>query len=513
MRSGSPKALKFILLLIACSGLVGLLSSCRSAWVERLRPGGDPLLHLFTQDHVGVTRSDAAMTLMHYRVRPSTTVTGKRELAVEECRALALQNNLELQVARLEEITKKAVEYSSRTKLLPHFIFSAELSNRDKVAYSYSDPSGQEGQFPEAGGGGTGVNVWSTGHERSTWRYILETKWSPTDAALAYYLTRSAVNDTTKAYHQRVRVAQKLLGVVDGAFYRILCLQECIPMARRLVDVRADVARTREKGVEKRLESLDDYHKAKKRVVTARRLLASLVNELERQRSILASALGISPEYCVDGGFVLVGPLTEPSYDAKMCELELLAVQNRPEAYQAGLNYLNSENDLKRTIVKYFPNVTGFWRTSHDKDKYIFYKDWNEVGMQVYFDLLDWLANLSESAAVSVAADKTRREIGTVALGITSQVRLAALKYYDSLDELRSSNESLVSSRSLLRVAEDRHALTTLERVMVDEAKADLLQDLIRRIRAVGEAQATLAEVYSTLGTNYNEPLPVAKPR
>ena len=96
-------------------------------------------------------------------------------------------------------------------------------------------------------------------------------------------------------------------------------------------------------------------------------------------------------------------------------------------------------------------------------------------------------------------------------MGITSQVRLAALRYYDSLDELRSSNESLVSSRSLLRVAEDRHALTTLERVMVDEAKADLLQDLIRRIRAVGEAQATLAELYSTLGTNYNEPPPVAK--
>ncbi|MEW6114010.1 MAG: hypothetical protein AB1664_17890, partial [Thermodesulfobacteriota bacterium] len=89
MRSGSPKALKFILLLIACSGLVVLLASCRSPWMGKVRQGDDPFLHLFTQDHVGVTRSDAAITLMHHRVRPSTTVIGKRELAVEECRTLA----------------------------------------------------------------------------------------------------------------------------------------------------------------------------------------------------------------------------------------------------------------------------------------------------------------------------------------------------------------------------------------------------------------------------------------
>lgn len=507
MRLRPPAISKRVATVILVFFFAGSMCSCRSGWMGSLRSGSDPFFGLFAQDHVNLTRSEAAMTLMNYRVKPATALVGKRFLSVEDCRGLALRNNLELQVARLEELTKRAIEFSSRTKLLPHFIVSSELGERDNVRYTYSDPTGQEGSPPQIGGGGTGVNVWSTGQERTTWRYVLETRWSPTDAALAYYLARSAVNDSAKAHYQKVRVAQKLVGVVDGAFFRLLSLQQCVPMAQRLVAVRSSIADARKQGFEKRLETMEACQKAKKRVATARRVSSSLANEMERQRNILASALGMSPDYCVDGGFVAVGRLAEPSYHRPMCELEMIAVQSRPEAYQAGLNHLNSINDLRRAIVKYFPRITGYWRQSRDKDKYIFFKDWNDVGVLVYFDLLEWLGNLGESRAVRYTVAKTRTEIGTVALGITSQVRLAALKYFDALDELNSAKESVNSSRKILHSAEDRYSREALDRIGVDQARAELLQDLVRRTRAVGEAQATLAELYSALGTNYNEPL------
>lgn len=496
MKPASRSEINIFSLVVVCLPL--LLCSCRSAFMDPFR----------SVDVNQLSRADSAMTLVNHRVKPAGAVVGKRHLTLADCRSIALANNLDLQVARTEELTKRAVEWSNKTKLLPHFLASGELSQRDNPPYSYSDVLGQEGRTPNPGSGGTGVTNYSTSHERSTWRYVLEMRWSPTDAALAYYLSKSSVNDRLKTHHQRVRVAQKLLAVVDGAFFRLLSLQDSLASAERLAAARATVASKMKQAFERKLVGIDQYSRATQQQIRARRLLARIRNEIERQRNILASAMALSPDYCVDGGFLLIGELTAPHFEAPMCDLEMKAVQNRPEAIEAGLNHLSSVNDLKRTIVKYCPKVTGFWRYTKDKDKYLYNKDWKEVGLLVYFDLLDWLSNINEYRATRFNAVKTRQEMGTVALGITSQVRVAGLQYYDSLDELQSTRAALSSTDEVLKVAKDRSSRDDLDRLALREAEANVLQNRIENTRALGEANALLAELQGAMGTNYHEPAP-----
>jgi len=434
-------------------------------------------------------------------------VTGKNAFDLQECRDLALKNNLELQVARLDEIIKNSISSSNRTKVLPHLVYSAELSNRDNTLYSYSDPMGFEGQAPEAGGG-TGINNWATSHERGTWRFSYECRWSPTDAALAFYINRSSMNDAMKAHYQRVRVAQKLIGVVDAAYFKLLALEKCLPLAEDLVISCSRVAKNTERLLDNRLKPVEDYHRAKQRLIKARGIRDSIRNEMERERNTLASAMGISPGVGSGCGISVLGRLETPVFQIDLCGLEMEAVANRPEAYQAGLNQLNSVNDLRRAIIKYFPKLTGFWRQTHDKDKYIRNKDWRDVGMYIYFDVLDWIVNRDEAKAANAMIAKTNRELGAVALGITSQVRLAALKYIDAVDKLRNAEESLLSSNKVLQISEQRLARDSAQELTVEEARSNLLQDKIERMRSVGEANASLAELHTALGTNYKEPPP-----
>ena len=73
---------------------------------------------------------------------------------------------------------------------------------------------GQEGVSPnplrKAGDlTNTGVTNYSTGHHRNTERYVLEMRWGPTDAALAYYLTKNSENDTQKSRNVRARTGSK----------------------------------------------------------------------------------------------------------------------------------------------------------------------------------------------------------------------------------------------------------------------------------------------------------------
>jgi outer membrane protein TolC len=172
---------------------------------------------------------------------------------------------------------------------------------------------------------------------------------------------------------------------------------------------------------------------------------------------------------------------------------------------------LNSVNDLKSTIVKYLPRVEGFWRYTRDKDKYLYNKDWKEIGFIVRFDLLDWLTTNNESEAAAAASARTYKELGAVALGIVSQVRVAALAYDDALDELESREASVVSSEKVQEVARKRVSADDLSQLDFEESEGDVLYQKLQRVRAIGAANAALAELQATLGTNYREPAPCSR--
>ncbi|MEW6349544.1 MAG: TolC family protein [Thermodesulfobacteriota bacterium] len=508
------KALPILLL----SPLV-VLGACNSATVGKFRcqtpqpmapaVGGtqsvvlDPLKG---PDHVSLSSSYASMTAANHRVKPSTTVTGKKCLNLKECRDLALANSLEIQRARIEEVSLKAVEYSNRTKLLPHFIFAGELVQKDNPLYSFSEVLGREGEVPNPNAPGTGVNNYHTEQERTTWRYALEARWSPTDAALAYYLTKNSQNDKRKAHYMKVRTAQKLMGVVESSYFRLLSLQDAVGTAQKLVTKRKAVLKDVENLLEGKLVGIEEFHRAKQKLVRADRFLAHLRNDAEHHRNLLASALFVSPEYCADGGFYLTGTLEPPCFDMKLCDMEMVGIKNRPEAFKAGLDHINSINDLKKTVVKFFPKVTGYWRYTEDQDKHHYRKDWKDIGMMVYFDLSEWASNVWDHKASEWKTASTQRDMGLVALGITSQVRSAALKYYDALDQLKACKESAAGSRKVLGIQRERTAKESQDKLGLSETEADLLQHEAEAIRALGEAHATLAELKSAMGSNYQEP-------
>jgi len=496
------------------------VASCQSATMSSFRgaPTMSPELSLVSalnpfraEDHVRFTSMNTPKMLAASRARPAAIVLGKKCLTLEDCRSMALKNNLELQIARVDEITKDALKNSALARGLPHFAFSSELRERDNPPYSYADVLGQEGVSPNPADAGTGVTNYSTSRERTTWRYVLETRWSSVDAVLAYYVSKNGLNERFKAHYHKVRVAQKLVSVVDGAYFRLLSLQESLSYAKQLVSIRTRIAASMLRLQNKTVIRLEDYERAEQKVIEARRVLAKIRNEMERQKNLLASSMGLPPESCMDGGLSVIGKMCPPKFSAQLCDLELVAVKNRPEAYQAGLDHLTSVNDVKRTIVRYLPKVEGFWRYSRDKDKFLYNKDWKEVGVLVQFDLLDWLITGSESKAARSIADKTYREMGAVALGITSQVRVAALAYDDALDELETREASLAGSEKVHEVARKRVSSDDLSQLELEESEGNLLYQKFQRIRAIGEANASLAELQGALGTNYKEPVPCSR--
>ena len=480
--------------------VVPLFYSCRSV----LLPFRDQV------DAVQVSLAKATAESIRSRFRPAEAVTGTRSLSLEHCKKIALSQNLELQLARVEEVTREAIRDSSRTKMLPHLIFAGDLGERDNYAYSYSDVIGREGLNPRSAeaSGSTGVTNFSVGQERNKWRYDLELRWSPTDTALAYFLSKSSRNDHVRAHYQRVRVAQRLLGTVEASFYRLLTLQKLLPMASQLKELRNRVLEETEHLFEKKVKSVDDYHDAKQSFLRSAQILLAIQDDCEQQRNLLATALRLSPEHGGKIGFHVAGKVAVPTFRGSIAHMEITAVENRPEAVEAGLNYLNSLNDVHRTIIKFFPKITGYWKYTRDKNKFLYNKDWKDVGIRTHFDITEWLTNWDESRAARSNSIKADGEVAAVALGITSQVRQAALRYFRTLRELDNAQESSRISRKVLETASLRADRDDISRIQLLEVEASSLQEDIKCKRALGEANATLAELKAEMGTNYQEPHP-----
>lgn len=453
------------------------------------------------------SRMSAAVALADNRIVPVAAFAGKQYLTLGDCRDLALARNLDLRAAKVDELTREMIRDSSGKKILPHLVWASELGQRDNYGYSFSDVLGQEGLSPNPGapGAGSGVTNYSVGHERGTWRYSMELNWSPTDALLAYYLTRSGHNDTLRAHFQKVRVSQKLVGTVDISFYRLLSLQKRCPMAKRLTNIRSRILQESERLHQEKLAPVEECHRARQKYLKASRVLLNIEDELERQRNIMFSAMSLSPDRLVDCGVNVIGTLVRPAYCETLAVIEMTAVRNRPEAQVAGLSTANSINDLTRSLVRCFPKLTGFWRYTRDKDHYLLQKDWKDIGFRVYFDLAEWLSNWDEKKAARYNVTKTDLDGGAVTLGIAVQARMAALSYFRSLKELEYAASALKSAERVLRSARVKQASNDLTRLAFLEVQADTLEEEIDGVRALGEANAALAELYATMGTNYNE--------
>jgi len=194
-----------------------------------------------------------------------------------------------------------------------------------------------------------------------------------------------------------------------------------------------------------------------------------------------------------------------PSVKASICDLEMQALRNRAEAFDAGLTHINSTNELKKTMIKSLPKVSVFWKYTRDQNKYLYRKDWKDIGAHVYFDLMKWFENRSETKAARAEAAAAHAKMGVVALGIASQVRVAALDYSDAMAKLKSAEASLESTEQVWRAMKQKTPQDEPDKIALDEARATILQGILDRNEALGEVNATLAELQGAMGTNYIE--------
>jgi outer membrane protein TolC len=432
-----------------------------------------------------------------------------------DCRALAVKNNYDVQVARFEEAGAGEASKGRLKRILPRIIFNGTLSDRSNPGYGYSEVLGREG-IPVAVAPGfilPGVNPYRyvVGRQRTTWRYDVGLNWNLNQSTQDYFLAKNLSNNEKAAYYRKLRTIQEVVGQVDAAYFRLLVYQQALPIAKEVSEIRSYVADIKRGLFDRRIIELEELTRAREQYVRTNLAISQIENEILRQRNILGSLMDVSPDCTVDGGFYVVGsvPKKIPGKHlrgAKVGELEMAAVRNRPEAYQAVLEYLNATNDIKRSFMQGLPELSTYWRFVRDHDHYLYENDWNEVGVQIRFDLLEFFASKDDVRAARRTRDSKDNAVGAMVTQITSQVRDAALRYFDALARVKSARANLKNARQILKLAKNKEIKGDLDRVTLEDSRATALSRKIELVIALGEANALYAELQKAMANNYYEP-------
>ncbi len=468
---------------------------------------------------VAIRHENAQRVLTAFRARPIAVANqGRTDLTLHDCRRLVLSNSLDLHTALWDEQVKARTAQSTLPAILPKIEGRYEYSQRDTIPWGRSDVINQEGAFEAVGPGpGTGVTNWSSGKNRAWSRGQIEMKWSPMDSAMALYLSRVKSNEADYARYQRARVAQQLIGSASSAFYRLLALQEAVSKAKVMVaktrEVAKDLENVKERGRVRDLDRLreKDYREnlsnSEAVLSDSNEKLSHLYVSMARQRDLLASNMNVCPDDC----FRVVGTLYPiPKCDLQPCKLESAALVNRPEAYQADLNFINSLDQHKRSIVKLFPKAEGFLGEYWDATKFMYHNAWTDGGLRVTWDFMQFTGDLLSCQAAKENIIKTDKQRALISMGILSQVRAKTLDAIAAYDHYKKTSEREEQEREAYRIAEtldkrrsDAETPKYARHVSARLQHCKLLQAEIDKIIAAGELHAALSELYAAVGTNF----------
>ena len=189
-----------------------------------------------------------------------------------------------------------------------------------------------------------------------------------------------------------------------------------------------------------------------------------------------------------------------PPIPTNFAELELMALEKRPEITEEWYRKRVTENDIKAAKLLLWPNLGIETGPAYDSNKYAYNSNWYETGVRLSWNilkLLQWPA-LEQAQKDQNKTDDMRRM--ALSMAVLTQVRVGVQRYGLALSELEFSEESLRVDQQLLNFAQAAAKTQFDSELEVIRAEARALLAEYQRYASYSNAQAAWGRLYNSVG-------------
>jgi outer membrane protein TolC len=409
-------------------------------------------------------------------------------ITFNEAAARALKYNLDYRLKLMENALSQNLHESSVHEMLPRVVAGAGYSWRSNDS------------------GGTSIGIEdreeslraSTSQERERYLGNLSFSWSALDFGVSYYRAQQKADQVLMAEERRRKVAQNVIQDVRNSYWRAVGAQKLLSQVDDLL-ARSQRALIKAKEVERQgLMPQSQVLSYQRALIDAVNLITLRRQDLELAKTELAALMSLPP----GTAFSLAEEQEQalPQAPTNLDELELLALQKRPEIMEEWYRKRVTENDIKAAKLLLWPNLSVDAGPQYDSNRYNYSSHWTDVGMRLSWNILKLAQypSLKRSHEMQNEADDMRRL--SLSMAVLTQVRVGVQRYDLSLAELEMAEESLRVDQSLLKYAKAAAKSQFDSELEVIRAEARALLTEYQRYVAYSNAQAAWGRVYNSVG-------------
>lgn len=409
-------------------------------------------------------------------------------LTFHEATARALKYNLDYRLKLMENALSQNLHDVSQHEMLPRLVAGAGYvwRNNDSGGTSIGIEDRQESLRA------------STSQERERYLGNLTFSWSALDFGVSYYRAQQKADQVLMSEERRRKVAQTVIQDVRNSYWRALGAQRLVSQVDDLL-VRSQRALNKAKQVEQQgLMPQVQVLAYQRALLDAVSMLTLRRQDLELAKTELAALMSLPP----GTQFSLANEAEQvlPPVPSNMDELELIALQNRPEIMEEWYRKRVTANDIKAAKLLLWPNLTVDAGPQWDSNKYNYNNHWTDIGVRMSWNILKLTQypSLKRAHKTQNATDDMRRM--SLSMAVLTQVHVGVQRYYLALEELKFAEESQRVDENLLKYARSAAESKFDSELEVIRAEARDLLTRYQRYVAYSNAQAAWGRVYNSVG-------------
>lgn len=436
----------------------------------------------YTQDEIQKRVSDDR-SIMYSAQEPIS-----KPVTFYEATARALKYNLDYRLKLMENALTRSLHDVASFEMLPRLVAGAGYVSRsnDSGGRSIGIEDGVETLRP------------STSQERDRTLANLTFSWNALDFGVSYLRAQQKADQVLMAEERRRKVAQNVMQDVRNSYWRALGAQRLVGRVDALI-ARVNTALKQAKQVEKEgLMPLPQVLAYQRALLDAVNLLTLRRQDLELAKSELTALMSVPPGTrfeLAEGSDPALPPIPE-----NLEELELMALELRPEIMEEWYRKRVTENDIRAAKLLLLPNISLDVGPQYDSNRYNYNSTWVDLGARLSWNILkltQWPA-LERAQENQNKTDDMRRV--ALSMAVLTQVRIGQQRYSLAKAELGFAEESLRVDQRLLTFAQAAAKTQFDSELEVIRAEARALLAEYQRYASYSNAQAAWGRLYNSVG-------------
>lgn len=410
------------------------------------------------------------------------------ELSLDEAIARALKYNLDRRAKMLDEALAVNQLDVSHYDMLPKLLAQAGYTDRnnDKITLS-RNPDGSIN------------NNRVTTQERQHTLASLGASWSLLDLGVGYYNTLQQADRVVIAAEKRRKAMHLLMQDVRSAFWRAYSAQKLRGEVQRNIELAEEALLDSKKAETERLRNPIDALRYQRQLLENLRLLESVDAELSSAKIELAALINAPQNQPLQ----LAAPaenLNREPLEIPVEVMEETAITYNPDIREHRYNTRISREEVRKTLVRLFPNLTFNYGTYYDTDRYQVNSNWREAGIQLSFNLFNLFTGpMQIKLAEAGVALADQRRLATQ-MAVLAQVHLARQQYANALQQFERADAIWQTDAKIAEHMKNRLAAQTQSKLDVVANQTTAILSMLRRFQAMSQVQAAEARLQATLG-------------